>query len=121
LHRGLRISVVMPCYNEEAGLREVIGRLPDCVDEIVVANNDSTDRTAEVAAELGAKVVLETRRGYGAAYKTGLAAATGDIVATMDGDGTYPAEAIPELVDFLADRSWTSSRRRAFPSRIRAP
>jgi len=104
LHRELKISVVMPCYNEEQGLREVIRRLPGCVDEIVVADNDSTDRTAEVAAELGARVVPEKRRGYGAAYKTGLAAATGDVIVTMDGDGTYPAEAIPELIDALVDR-----------------
>lgn len=103
MHRGLSVSVVIPCYNEEEGIREVIGRLPACVDEIVVANNNSTDRTAEVAESLGAKVVLETRRGYGAAYKTGLAAATSDVIATMDGDGTYPAEAIPELIDVLVD------------------
>jgi dolichol-phosphate hexosyltransferase len=117
VHRGLKVSVVMPCYNEERGLREVIGRLPACVDEIVVANNNSTDRTAEVAAELGAKVVLETRRGYGAAYKTGLAAATGDVIATMDGDGTYPAEAIPDLIDALLDRELDFVSAARFPLR----
>jgi glycosyltransferase involved in cell wall biosynthesis len=94
----------MPCYNEEQGLREVITRIPACVDEVVVADNNSTDRTAEVALQHGAKVVLEPRQGYGAAYKTGLAATTGDIVATLDGDGTYPAEAIPGLIDALLDR-----------------
>jgi glycosyltransferase involved in cell wall biosynthesis len=104
MHRNLSISVVIPCYNEEEGIRAVIRRLPDCVDEIVVADNNSDDRTAEVAASLGAKVVQEMRRGYGAAYKTGLAAATQDVVVTMDGDGTYPPEAVPELVGFLAER-----------------
>lgn len=104
MRRDLSISVVIPCFNEEEGIQEVIRRLPDCVDEIVVANNNSTDRTAEVAEALGAKVVLETRMGYGAAYKRGLAAATKDIVVTMDGDGTYPPEEIPDLIDFLVEK-----------------
>jgi len=104
MHRGLKISVVIPCYNEEDGIRHTIGMLPSCVDEIVVVDNNSTDRTAEVATSLGARVVSEKRKGYGAAYKAGLPAATGDITATLDGDGTYPAAQIPEIVDFMVDR-----------------
>ncbi len=104
MHRDLTISVVIPAYNEEAGIQEVIRRLPDLVDEVVVANNNSTDRTAEVAESLGAKVVLETRQGYGAAYKRGLAAATKDVVVTMDADGTYPPEEIEGLMDHLIDQ-----------------
>jgi hypothetical protein len=76
------------------------------VDEIVVVDNNSTDRTAEVARSLGAVVVSEKRPGYGAAYKAGLAAASGDLIATLDGDGTYPPEAIPQLVDTLVERRW---------------
>jgi glycosyltransferase involved in cell wall biosynthesis len=49
-------------------------------------------------------VVPETRKGYGAAYQAGLPAATGDVIVTLDGDGTYPADQIPELVDYLEDR-----------------
>jgi hypothetical protein len=111
------ISVVVPCYNEEAGIQKVIAGLPDCVDEIVVVNNNSTDRTAEVAGALGAKVVLETRKGYGAAYKRGLAAATRDVIVTMDGDGTYPMDAIPELVDFLVERKLDFVSAARFPLR----
>jgi len=103
MHRGLKISVVIPCYNEEVGVRHTIEMLPECVDEIVVVDNNSTDRTSEVAKELGARVVFETRKGYGAAYKAGLPAVTGDVTVTLDGDGTYPAEQIPELVDHLVD------------------
>jgi glycosyltransferase involved in cell wall biosynthesis len=103
MHRGLKISVVIPCYNEEVGVRHTIEMLPDCVDEIVVVDNNSTDRTSEVATELGARVVFEKRKGYGAAYKAGLPAVTGDVTVTLDGDGTYPAEQIPELVDHLVD------------------
>ena len=104
MHRGLKISVVIPCYNEEEGVRHTMGGLPSCVDEVVVVDNNSTDRTADVARSLGARVVRETRKGYGAAYQAGLPAATGDITVTLDGDGTYPADQIPELVDYLVDK-----------------
>jgi len=104
MHRGLKISVVIPCYNEEHGVRHTIGQLPPCVDEVVVVDNNSTDRTAETARALGARVVFERRKGYGAAYQAGLPAVTGDVTITLDGDGTYPAEQIPELVDHLVDR-----------------
>jgi len=81
----------------------------------VVVDNNCTDRTAEVARSLGARVVAESRRGYGAAYKAGLKAATGDILVTLDGDGTYPPEEIPRLVDTLADRGWEFLSASRFP------
>lgn len=116
---GKRISVVIPCHNEEAGIRAVIERMPrPLVDEIVVVNNASTDRTEEVAQELGARVVREDRKGYGHAYRAGLAAASGDIIVTMDGDGTYPPDAIQLLllvflekkVDFMTAQRWRPER-----------
>ena len=94
MYRDLTISVVIPCYNEEEGIQHVIRSLPPSVDEVVVVDNNSTDRTAEVSAALGARVVPEKRKGYGAAYKAGLPAATKDVTVTMDGDGTYPSEQI---------------------------
>jgi glycosyltransferase involved in cell wall biosynthesis len=103
MFRGSKISVVIPCYNEQEGIRHVIQSLPEIVDEIVVVDNNSTDRTAEVAAALGARVVAEKRKGYGAAYKVGLPAATGDITVTMDGDGSYPAEQVEEVIGHLLD------------------
>lgn len=104
MRSGLTIGVVIPCYNEEAGVREVIGRMPPDVDEVVVVDNNSTDGTAAVATALGARVVAERTPGYGAAYKAGLRAVRSDVVVTMDGDGTYPPEEIPRLVDVLAAR-----------------
>ena len=77
MHRGLTISVVIPCYNEEDGVQQVIKSLPECVDEVVVVDNNCTDRTAEVSRALGARVVTQTTKGYGAAYKAGLPAVTG--------------------------------------------
>ena len=104
MHSCLSIGVVIPCYNEEEGVREVISRMPKVVDEVVVVDNNCTDRTAEVAASLGARVVPEKTPGYGAAYKAGLRAVQSDIVVTLDGDGTYPPEEIPRLVQTLLDR-----------------
>ncbi len=104
MHRGLTISVVIPCYNEEEGIRRVLGQMPACVDEVVVVDNNSTDNTAAVASSLGARVVRETRKGYGAAYKAGLPAATQDVIVTLDGDGTYPADDIARLIDELENR-----------------
>lgn len=104
MRQNLTVSLVIPCFNEEAGIREVIARCPPEIDEIVVVDNNSADRTAEVARALGARVVREKRRGYGAAYKAGLRHVTGDVVATLDGDGTYPPEAIPGLVDTLIEQ-----------------
>src|SRR4029079_2721541 len=87
MHRNLTISVVIPCYNEEDGVRQVLSRMPKEVDEFVVVDNNCTDRTAEVARGMGARVVAEKTPGYGAAYKAGLKAATKDVVVTLDGDG----------------------------------
>ena len=105
MHRDLKISVVIPCYNEEEGVAKVIQSLPSCVDEVVVVDNNCTDRTAEVAESLGARVVEQKIKGYGAAYKAGLPAVTGDVTVTMDGDCTYPSEQIEELVDHLVDQN----------------
>ncbi|MCL4489741.1 MAG: glycosyltransferase family 2 protein [Chloroflexi bacterium] len=106
MYKNHRISLVMPCYNEERGLREVYRDLPACVDEVIVADNNSSDCTAAVARELGAIVVAEKRQGYGAAYKTGLRRATGDIIIAMDGDGTYPRNFIPILLDVMIDEGF---------------
>jgi glycosyltransferase involved in cell wall biosynthesis len=117
MHRGMKISVVIPCFNEENGIRSVIESMPAYVDEIVVVDNNSTDRTGEIARSLGAVVVFQPRKGYGAAYQAGLPAATGDVIATLDGDGTYPADEIALLVDVLEDRKLDFISGARFPLR----
>ncbi|MGH7725998.1 MAG: glycosyltransferase family 2 protein [Candidatus Eiseniibacteriota bacterium] len=117
MHRGLTISVVIPCFNEEEGIRRVIEVMPPYVDEIVVVDNNSTDRTGDVARSLGARVVFQPRKGYGAAYQAGLPAATSDIIATLDGDGTYPSDEIALLVDALEDRKLDFISGSRFPLR----
>jgi len=100
----MKVSVVIPTLNEEESIGHVLDKIPRDSRyewEIIIVDGDSKDRTREIAKEKGAKVIVEKRKGYGRAYKTGFAAATGDIIVTLDGDDTYPAEKIPELVDYL--------------------
>lgn len=101
MYKGLTVSVVIPCFNEEEGVAHVLRGMPGYVDEVIVVDNNSTDGTAEVARELGAIVIHESRKGYGSAYQAGLPAATGDIIATVDGDGTYPSPMIAPLIDAI--------------------
>ena len=111
----MKATLVIPTLNEAASIGEVIRRFTRAAAEanrtvftggpidweILVVDGRSTDGTAEIAEREGARVLLEPRRGYGRAYKTGFAAATGEVIATADGDLTYPVETVPELVDRL--------------------
>ncbi len=117
MYREKKISVVIPCFNEEEGIALVIPSLPDSVDEVIIVDNNSTDRTAEVAERLGASVVFEKKKGYGAAYKAGLPAVTGDITVTMDGDGTYAVEQVEECIDHLLDKDLDFVSASRFPLR----
>ena len=93
--------------NEEASIGNVIDLIKDTMRntrygfEILVIDTNSKDRTREIAREKGARVIEEPRRGYGRAYKTGFERASGEIIATLDADCTYPAEDIPRLSDQL--------------------
>jgi glycosyltransferase involved in cell wall biosynthesis len=99
LYKGQRITVIIPCLNEEQGIEQVLRRMPDFVDEVIVVDNGSTDRTSEVATSLGASVIREDVRGYGRSYKTGFRRATGDLIVTLDGDHSYPPDAISYLIE----------------------
>jgi glycosyltransferase involved in cell wall biosynthesis len=99
------ISLVMPCLNEEAGLAELLRSDLSYLDEIIVVDNNSTDKTAVVAEKHGCCVIEEKKRGYGAAYKSGFRHISGEIVVAMDGDNTYPANEIKRLVGILFEKN----------------
>lgn len=100
---GQSITLILPCYNEALGLPHVLEKVPACIDEVLVVDNNSTDETVQIALAAGARVVTATVQGYGAAYKVGFAACSTDLVVTLDGDGTYPVEAIEQLVTTLLE------------------
>lgn len=103
------VSVVIPCLNEEANVarcvREAIEALESSglAGEVIVVDNDSDDRSAELAAAAGARVILEPRRGYGSAYLAGFAAARGAYIVMADADLTYDFGEIPNFVAKLND------------------
>ena len=99
MYKGQSITVIIPCLNEEQGIEKILRAMPDFVDETIVVDNNSTDRTSEVAASLGAKVIREDVRGYGRSYKRGFAAATSDLIVTLDGDQSYPVDALSYLLE----------------------
>jgi glycosyltransferase involved in cell wall biosynthesis len=103
------IAIIIPALNEEASIGDVVRKIksqhwpvPPC---IIVADNGSTDRTAEQALAAGAKIVREPGRGYGAACLAGIAAIPQDtnIILFMDGDGADVAEEAPGLIEPLID------------------
>lgn len=101
-----KVSVVIPTMNEEASIGRVLEEVRDALGgwdhEVLIVDTDSRDRTRDIAARLGARVIDEPRRGYGRAYRTGFAAARGGILATLDADLTYPADRIPEFAELVA-------------------
>jgi glycosyltransferase involved in cell wall biosynthesis len=102
---AVEVSVILPCLDEEAAVGAVIDEAWQGLEragvegEVVVVDNGSTDRSAEVAEEHGARVVHEERRGYGSAYLRGLAEARGEIIVMADADGTYPLDDLRPFID----------------------
>jgi glycosyltransferase involved in cell wall biosynthesis len=99
------VSVIIPAFDEETGVAAVVAEVQELLlglngpTEVVVVDDGSRDATAQVATQAGARVIRHrSNRGYGAALKTGIAAARHDTMAIIDADGTYPAEAIPRLL-----------------------
>jgi glycosyltransferase involved in cell wall biosynthesis len=105
------ISVILPCLNEEAAVGRVVDQAWEGIErsgrsgEVIVVDNGSTDRSAEIAHAHGARVIAERRRGYGQAYLTGIANAQGDYLVMADADGTYPVDGLDRFVASLDDGS----------------
>ncbi len=102
-------SIVIPVYNEEAAIGDDLDLIKRTMDatgrpyEIIVVNDGSTDRTVDiVSSKPGVQLIHHERnRGTGAARTTGIQAARGDVIIMTDGDGTYPNQDMPKLLDYL--------------------
>jgi glycosyltransferase involved in cell wall biosynthesis len=113
----MRATLVVPTLNEASSIAHVLRLFRTAASEanatifhgqpieweVIVVDAASADGTAAIAEAEGARVLIERRPGYGRAYKTGFAAARGDVIATADGDATYPVETVPGLVKKLLD------------------
>jgi glycosyltransferase involved in cell wall biosynthesis len=102
-----KVSVVIPCLNEAENIEECVRRALAAIEaggfpgEVVVSDNNSTDGSGELAERAGARVVRETRPGYGSAYLAGFAAARGEYIVMADADLTYDFAEIPRFVEEL--------------------
>jgi len=100
----MTIDVILPCLNEEAALGWILGRMPDGYRPIVV-DNGSTDHSAQIAHDLGALVVHEPRRGFGAACHAGLLAASAELICFMDADASLDPAQLPRVASAVLDGS----------------
>ena len=99
------VSVVLPCYNEEFGIARAVEDffVPGIVDEIVVVDNNSRDRSAEIVRATRARLVTEKRQGYGHARRGGLAEGGGDYIVLAEADGTFTGRDILKLLVYADD------------------
>jgi glycosyltransferase involved in cell wall biosynthesis len=95
----VNVSLIIPALNEAESIGLLLAETAfDQIQQVIVVDNGSTDETAEIAREAGAKVVYEPRRGYGYACAAGAAAAETKILAFMDADGSFVPAELPRLV-----------------------
>jgi len=102
------LSIVIPALNEEQGIAQTIRSIPvkklremGFGVEIIVVDNGSIDQTLQVAETSGAKIVRESQKGYGRAYRAGFREVQGEIIATGDADSSYPFYDLPRLLDIF--------------------
>ena len=102
--KGMKVSVVIPAYNEEESIYDVVKDFSKSyVDEVIVVDNNSTDKTAELAKKAGARVVRETKQGYGYAIQRGLREAKGDIIIVTEADCTFVGDDMEKLLAYIND------------------
>lgn len=114
------ISIIIPAYNEEKCIGQVIDgireKLTDIAYELIVVDDGSTDKTGNIARSKSATIFLHPEnRGYGAAIKTGVTHAQSDWILILDADGTYPVNAIPELLKYIDQYDMVVGARKSIP------
>jgi len=100
------VSVIIPTLNEAGNIREALNVIETRLaypKEIIVVDGNSTDGTLEIVKDSNCRLIIEPRRGYGLALRTGMKHAKGDVVVMVDGDGTYEIEKINSLLEKLEE------------------
>lgn len=115
MFEDLKVSVVIPCLNEELALPSVFAKIPPCIDEVIFVDNGSTDNSIQVAQRFTVNVVIEKEKGYGAALKKGIQSSNGDVLVLLDGDGTYPVEEIENILRFMCNKGFDFVSANRFP------
>jgi glycosyltransferase involved in cell wall biosynthesis len=105
MHGSKSVSIVFPAFNEERNIRLAVEDFfgVGVVDEVIVVDNNSRDRTADEARQTPARVVAETAQGYGHALRRGLREATGDIIVLAEPDGTFLGRDVLKLLAYADD------------------
>lgn len=108
--KAMRISVIIPVYNEEKGIGQSLDEVKSVLaqakleNEIIVVNDGSIDKTAAIAAAKGVRLIShDINLGYGAAIKTGVRHSSFETIVITDGDRTYPADEIPRMLGYIGD------------------
>lgn len=114
------ISIIIPAYNEEKCIGQVIDgireKLTDIAYELIVVDDGSTDKTGNIARSKSATIFLHPEnRGYGAAIKTGVTHAQSDWILIIDADGTYPVSSISELITYINQYDMVVGARKTIP------
>lgn len=97
------VSLIIPAYNEESSIGYVIDDFKDKVNEVLVVNNNSKDKTEEIAIAKGAKVLTGSFKGYGEALKSGMDNAKGDILILTEADGSFASRDLGKILEYLKD------------------
>lgn len=105
MYLGKKVSIVFPVYNEKENIANAISEFLShpAVDELIAVDNNSSDGSDEAIKRTSARYVLETTQGYGAAMKRGMREATGDLIVTVEPDGTFLAEDLDKLLAYSRD------------------
>ena len=98
MRNNRHVHVVIPALNEEQAIARVLEAIPTWVDRVIIVDNGSTDRTAQVAAASGAHVIHESRRGYGSACLAGIAAIDdADVAVFLDADRLVAGDTVADI------------------------
>jgi glycosyltransferase involved in cell wall biosynthesis len=105
MHSKQLISLVLPVFNEEAGLRQILPEIKrlELINEIIVVDNNSTDDSRKVANSFEVRVISASVQGYGAALKMGILSAKSELIITMEPDGTFLPSDIYKFLPYTSD------------------